>query len=125
MIQKLGPSRCVLVQGGLGAKDANDALLKGLDLEAMLGSAAAMSHKQIVTFSQFRNDVKRMFTDPNAHVGVQLANMPHLQSLMKGHRRGEFTIFTGPTGMGKVRHQVDCAFVLTYCLAFTAFPLSS
>eukprot|EP00461_Guttulinopsis_vulgaris_P007484 UN07533 len=42
-----------------------------------------------------------MFLDPNTQVGVPYPNMPVLQSLIKGHRRGELTILTGGTGVGK------------------------
>ncbi len=101
MVHKLGLQRCLIVPGDYGAKDANEALLKGLDIALILAKAQVYAHKQIAAFGSFRADVKRMFTEPNAHVGVPYANMPHLQSLMKGHRRGEVTIITGSTGVGK------------------------
>lgn len=112
--KKLGMSRCRIV-GALpwdaaGAadeasytppKDANDALRMRLNLESFVTNAQPCSHKEIASFPSFRQDVRRMFTNPNEHVGVPLPNMPHLQSLVKGHRRGELSIFTGPTGVGK------------------------
>lgn len=34
-------------------------------------------------------------------MGVKWVRFPILTDLLKGHRRGELTIFTGPTGSGK------------------------
>ena len=31
----------------------------------------------------------------------QWRRLPHLSNILKGHRAGELTIFTGPTGSGK------------------------
>lgn len=101
MISKLGVQRTFHIPGGYGAKDANEALQKNLNIAAILDTATRQQHKQIYTFSSFRHEVKRMFLDPNSHVGVAYPNMPILQSLMKGHRRGELTILTGGTGVGK------------------------
>lgn len=33
--------------------------------------------------------------------GVKWERFPVLNSILKGHRRGELTILTGPTGSGK------------------------
>ncbi len=110
IVRKLGLQRCFVVtppaakdgdKGSKAPKDANDALRQGYNLEQIIASAAPCMHKQVASFASFRHEVKRMFTDPNAHKGVVLAGMPQLQSLMKGHRRGELTIFTGSTGVGK------------------------
>jgi energy-coupling factor transporter ATP-binding protein EcfA2 len=101
MTQKLGVGRTYHIPGGYGAKDANEALQKGLNIGAILDTATRQQHKQLSTFPSFRHEVKRMFFDPNTQVGVQFPNMPILQSLIKGHRRGELTILTGGTGVGK------------------------
>ena len=34
-------------------------------------------------------------------VGIQWKRFPNLSNILKGHRAGELTIFTGPTGSGK------------------------
>ena len=44
--------------------------------------------------------------EADAHCGgdmccVQWKRYPILNNLLKGHRRGELTVFTGPTGSGK------------------------
>jgi hypothetical protein len=39
------------------AKDANDALKLGLDMAKLLDTAAPIPHKQIITFSEMRDQV--------------------------------------------------------------------
>ena len=108
MALKLGLNRCWIVPSvtpmpghDKGPKDANDALRQGYDLKEILASATPNAHKQVSNFKSFRHEVRTMFTEPNVHKGVVLPGMPHLQSLMKGHRKGELTILTGSTGVGK------------------------
>ena len=37
----------------------------------------------------------------NVFLVAQWTRYPQLNNLLKGHRRGELTVFTGPTGAGK------------------------
>mmetsp|Transcript_2192 Transcript_2192/g.6921 ORF Transcript_2192/g.6921 Transcript_2192/m.6921 type:complete len:952 (-) Transcript_2192:1465-4320(-) len=103
--QKLGVNRCLLVQtrGGhtTGPKDANDALRQGADLTSMLRSAAPMPHEEIVTFDDLRADVYREIANPSQLSGVPCKTLPGVTKLLKGMRRGELTIITGQTGVGK------------------------
>ena len=39
--------------------------------------------------------------DSRKAAGVRWRRFPALTELLKGHRRGELTVFTGPTGAGK------------------------
>ena len=43
---------------------------------------------------------ENIFTLPIPHF-FQWRRFPHLSNILKGHRAGELTIFTGPTGSGK------------------------
>ena len=103
--KKLGIQRCLIVRtrGGEteGPKDANDALLQGYDLGQLLAAAAPLPHDQITTFTQLRDDVWKEIADPQQRAGVQSTSLPSLNRLLKGHRRGELTIITGATGVGK------------------------
>ena len=83
------------------AKDANDALLKRLDLGRMLKSAKHIPHQQILDLERMKDDVLLYLRDPSARAGVQYSTLPGLNELLKGHRRGEFTVLTGATGVGK------------------------
>lgn len=103
--QKLGIGRCLIVStrngSSSGPKDANDALREGLDLKAMVKNARPIPHKQIMTFDDIRLQVQREFTNPLQVAGIQSKLLPSLTNTLKGHRPGELSVFTGPTGMGK------------------------
>ncbi|KAA0173954.1 hypothetical protein FNF27_04515 [Cafeteria roenbergensis] len=83
------------------AKDANDALRTGGDLAASLLAAKPLPHTQVVTFRDLRSAVVHEVTDREALSGDPIRVLPSLQALVKGHRRGELTVLTGPTGAGK------------------------
>ncbi|KNC48432.1 helicase twinkle [Thecamonas trahens ATCC 50062] len=101
------PSGCpavveaVAASGGKLPKDANDALRAGLDMDALVVSAARMPHKQIVEFSDLRSEILTELSNPEQACGVQSRTLPALNKVLKGHRKGELTILTGPTGAGK------------------------
>ena len=103
--KKLGINRCWIVRtrGGQpdGPKDANDALLQGYDLCDILAGAQPLPHRQITTFEELRDDVWKEIADPQQRAGVQSTSLPSLNSTLKGHRRGELTVITGSTGVGK------------------------
>lgn len=102
---KLGTSRCYIVRPSVDTlvkpKDANEALLNGVDLQEMILSAERMPHSQIATFEQLRREVFEEIVNPLRACGVQSRTMPTLNRLLKGHRMGEVTVLTGPTGCGK------------------------
>ncbi|KAJ0411941.1 hypothetical protein ATCC90586_009898 [Pythium insidiosum] len=101
---KLGVARCLIVRAPPGeprVKDANDALLAGLDLRALVAAAEILPHSQITTFDELRRDVLEEIVNPLRACGVQSRTLPSLNALLKGHRLGEVTVLTGPTGCGK------------------------
>ncbi|RLO05732.1 hypothetical protein DYB28_008294, partial [Aphanomyces astaci] len=93
-VAKLGVARTYVVRAS-GAKDANDALLAKMDLNAILDKATLKPHAQITTFDDLRAEVRDMM------YGVQSRSIPALNSYLKGFRSGELTVVTGPTGCGK------------------------
>ena len=115
--KKLGLARCMIVRtrnGQLvGPKDANDAMLQGHDLKGIVERAEAIPHEQITTFQEMRAEVYRELCDPDSKKGTQLTTIPALSAILKGHRRGELTIFTGATGVGKTT--VLSQLSLDYC----------
>ncbi|RHY31422.1 hypothetical protein DYB32_003516, partial [Aphanomyces invadans] len=102
-VTKLGAARTYVVRSP-GVKDANDALLAKLDLNAILDNAKLKPHAQIATFEDLRADVRpvlnEMMNPLRAH-GVQSRSIPALNTYLKGFRSGELTVLTGPTGCGK------------------------
>lgn len=99
--KKIGVSRTHLVSCPRGAKDANDALLQGLDIKAMVDQASVTPHEQILTFKDLRQEVLHEMMHPDKYTGVPVPSLPGFTKLIKGFRRGELTVLTGPTGSGK------------------------
>jgi twinkle protein len=98
--KKLGLNRSYIVQC-LDAKDANDALLKGIDMNEVLENATLVPHDRILTFQDLRNEVLHELLQPELYTGVPVPSLPKFSSIIKGFRRGEMTVLTGPTGSGK------------------------
>ena len=106
---KLGAKRCLIVSPkpehvdakGRSPKDANDALRMGLDLDDMLAKSEIMPHEQLLRFEDFREQVLHEIVNPDKYTGVGVSSLPLFTSIIKGFRRGEMTLITGPTGSGK------------------------
>jgi twinkle protein len=109
--KKIGLDRCFVVRPtkeNTGCdteqdlpKDANDALLKGLDLDWILNDAKVVPHAGILSFNDLRSDVLLEIMYPEKYVGIPLPSLPKLTHLIKGLQRGELTVLTGATGSGK------------------------
>lgn len=114
-VKKIGLSRCYVVRPTLAncvdaktgdpvqqlPKDANEALLAGVDLDRILNDAKLTPHERILTFEEMRDDVLHEMLYPDKYVGTPIKSLPGLTSIIKGYRRGEMTVLTGPTGSGK------------------------
>lgn len=125
--RKLGIHRCRIVRPPDGMKnapkDANDALRMMLRAESdsdgdsdseggnadhkdiilkMLEAAQHISHERLETFSSLRSEVLRNIRQPQSLAsGAAIKSMPQLNSMLKGLRKGELCVITGPTGCGK------------------------
>ena len=78
-----------------------DALNKGLDLGEIVKAAQPFKHSKILHFTQLREEVYGELANVDQVAGVKWRRFLHLSNILKGHRAGELTIFTGPTGSGK------------------------
>ncbi|XP_015436054.1 PREDICTED: twinkle protein, mitochondrial [Dufourea novaeangliae] len=99
--KKLNEKRCYFVRPTdlqPEPKLANDV---GYDLKSILQNAQSMWHKSITTFQQLREEVFSDLLNTDKVQGVKWKRYPALNKILKGHRRGEFTILTGSTGCGK------------------------
>eukprot|EP01088_Endostelium_zonatum_P000208 TRINITY_DN1034_c2_g1_i1.p1 TRINITY_DN1034_c2_g1~~TRINITY_DN1034_c2_g1_i1.p1 ORF type:complete len:899 (-),score=259.30 TRINITY_DN1034_c2_g1_i1:44-2740(-) len=106
----------------LNVKDANDALKLGLNFNNFLDAAQRLPNNQILTWRDLQEDVLQQFhtssilNNPNSPYAKNNENnnnnnnaknlilsksFPTLSTMTKGFRRGEFTILSGPTGVGK------------------------
>lgn len=101
--KKLNLKRCFLVRPNDDNSPANalDALNLGYDLTSLISAAQPISHEKITTFHQLRSEVFDQFVNAEQVAGVKWKRFPKLNNILKGLRRGEVTVFTGPTGAGK------------------------
>ena len=90
-------------------KDANDALLRGNNLRTLIEQARPIPHKEILTFSELRHELRHQLKNPEQAVGTQYKTLPSMNKLLKGHRRGELTVLTGESQIS------SCA--CSYCAA--------
>ena len=67
----------------------------------IVSGSTSLSHDHIVTFKEIVDSVYNELINAKENAGVQFQRFPVLNEYLKGHRRGELTIFTGPTGSGK------------------------
>ena len=77
-----------------------EALQRKSKLTKYLDSSQRISHSSITTFHTLRHAILSEIKDPLCS-GVQWKRFPELNELLKGHRSGELTVITGPTGCGK------------------------
>ncbi|KAJ8264531.1 hypothetical protein GJAV_G00150370 [Gymnothorax javanicus] len=99
--RKLGLKRCSLVRPGELQPCPGEALEKSKNLSRILKSSIPAAHKSIVSFRQLRDDVYGELANREQVAGIKWGRFPELNKILKGHRRGELTVFTGPTGSGK------------------------
>ncbi|GAB5353025.1 hypothetical protein AAMO2058_000003100 [Amorphochlora amoebiformis] len=71
------------------------------ELKEALDSAKAFPHEQITDFSELRREVLDEFVNADGYQGLKSTSFPTLTRILKGFRRGELSIVTGPTGVGK------------------------
>ena len=118
--EKFGIKRCYIVQPSDSPtpKDANEALLMGLDLNKMLEESHIKEHEYVVDFKGLRSQVMNQILNPDKYMGVAAPSLPGLTSIIKGFRRGELTVVTGPTGSGKV-----CFYACAYQCINHAIPM--
>ncbi|XP_072935747.1 mitochondrial DNA helicase [Epargyreus clarus] len=99
--EKLGEDRCRFVRPTDGLVTATEAADANLSLKSLVSEAKPAAHRSITTFAALRDDVYAELTNIDKVRGVKWRRFPALTKLLGGHRRGELTVITGPTGCGK------------------------
>ena len=67
----------------------------------LLRTARPMSHERIITYKDLRSELYNELINAKINAGIPFTRFPALNEFLRGHRRGELTVFTGPTGSGK------------------------
>ncbi|XP_043248677.1 twinkle protein, mitochondrial [Colletes gigas] len=99
--KKLGEKRCYFVRPTNFQPRPKLAADMGYDLKNIIKNAQSVWHQSITTFQELREEVLSDLQNIDKVQGVKWKRYPALNRILKGHRRGEYTILTGPTGCGK------------------------
>ncbi|KAK7487905.1 hypothetical protein BaRGS_00020806, partial [Batillaria attramentaria] len=99
--KKLNEKRCFIIRPSVEDPSPLEALRRGVKLRSVLSKAKPVVHKSIVSFAQLKQEIFSELTHVEQVAGVKWQRYTALNRLLKGHRRGELTVFTGPTGSGK------------------------
>lgn len=96
--KKLNEKRCFFVRPIDVQPRPEKAARLDYDLKEIIQKAQPIWHKSITTFNSIRQDVLSDLQNIEKVQGIKWKRYPTLSKILKGHRRGEFTILTGPTG---------------------------
>ncbi|KAI8740023.1 twinkle protein, mitochondrial [Biomphalaria glabrata] len=99
--KKLNSKRCHVIRPSLEEPGPVTAYAQGIKLTSVLNKARPISHDSIVNLSHLKQEILAQLMHTDHVAGVKWKRYPVLNKLLKGHRRGELTVFTGPTGSGK------------------------
>ncbi|XP_021373145.1 twinkle protein, mitochondrial-like isoform X2 [Mizuhopecten yessoensis] len=99
--QKLNGSRCYIIRPSLETPGPYRALQQGLSLKNIIKNAHQIKHESIVSYSAMKNEVYSELANLEMVAGTEWKRYLPLNKILKGHRPGEMTVFTGPTGSGK------------------------
>ncbi|KAL4122384.1 hypothetical protein QTP88_014719 [Uroleucon formosanum] len=99
--KKLIENRCYFIRPTDDQPSPYLAFKLGLNIDKILKTADKMVHPSIIQFSTIRNEVYAELQNHDKTLGMKWTKFPALNKIIGGHRRGELTLLTGPTGSGK------------------------
>lgn len=95
--KKLDEKRCNFVRPTSLHPTPYKAIVNSIDIKSILKLSQPILHKAITTFSALRQDVLSDLQNIDKVQGVKWKRYPSLNKYLKGHRKGELTILTGPS----------------------------
>lgn len=110
--KKLNEKRCYFVRPTDLQPKPNLAAALGYDLKHIVQSAQSVWHKSITTFQHLREEVLSDLQNIDKVQGTKWKRYPVLNRIMKGHRRGEFTVLTGPTGYKRLAQYLSAKLLI-------------
>ncbi|EGR33048.1 hypothetical protein IMG5_063030 [Ichthyophthirius multifiliis] len=100
--EKLGLNRSFIVLTKNGEKDANDVLRKNPHkMIQYIKEARTIHDKNILKFEDIKEQVYNRIFKFDLNQGVKCSSFQFYNEKIKGLRKGEMTVLTGPTGSGK------------------------
>lgn len=99
--RKLDEKRCFFIRPTVSQPTPYKALQARQNLKHILQKSVPVLHKSITTFASLKQDILCELQNIEKVNGVKWKRFPVLNKTLKGHRKGELTILTGPTGCGK------------------------
>ncbi|KAI8064779.1 P-loop containing nucleoside triphosphate hydrolase protein [Gongronella butleri] len=95
-------TRCITTTRGVPRSAAVSDTLLDDEMASIVDTAPGPDNeKAVLQFVDLKNDVYAEILHPEQGRGVASTSLPALNRILKGHRRGELSIITGPTGCGK------------------------
>ncbi|XP_031631440.1 twinkle protein, mitochondrial [Contarinia nasturtii] len=105
--KKLDEKRCHFIRPTENTPTPYVAIQQSIPTKTILTAAQPIVHKAVTTFRALRQDVLSDIQNIDKVQGIKWNRYPTLNKYLKGHRRGELTILTGPTGCGKTTFMAE------------------
>lgn len=105
--KKLEERRCHFIRPTDDSPTPYSAIQQTIPMKGILSSAEPIVHKAVTTFRSLRQDVLSDLQNLDKVQGIRWQRYPVLNKYLKGHRRGELTVLTGPTGCGKTTFMAE------------------
>lgn len=105
--KKLDEKRCHFIRPTENSPTPYAAMQKSIPAKSILAGAQPIVHKAVTTFRFLRQDVLSDLQNIDKVQGIKWMRYPTLNKYLKGHRRGELTVLTGPTGCGKTTFMAE------------------
>ncbi|XP_060832998.1 mitochondrial DNA helicase [Bombus pascuorum] len=99
--KKFNEKRCYFIRPTDSQPRPKLAAKMNYNLNNILQNAQPLWHKSIITFQELKEEILSDLQNNDKVQGVKWKRYPTLNRILKGHRRGEFTVLTGSTGCGK------------------------
>lgn len=105
--KKLDEKRCHFIRPTDDSPTPYTAIQRAIPTKLILSGAQPILHQAVTTFRSLRQDVLSDLQNIDKVQGIKWTRYPTLNKYLKGHRRGELTVLTGPTGCGKTTFMAE------------------